>query len=260
MLINANGVWWSGVHQDQIIPYSILALLGIVLAISLFFAVRGRVRIEGGRSGQTVTRFSLLQRVAHWSTAVMFILMAVTGLILLFGRAELMPWIGKPAFSVIATAAMQAHNLFGPLFMLAIVVLFAAFVRGNFPALADIRWVLRGGGMVGGHASAGRYNFGEKVWFWFAVTAGIALSATGILLLFPDTLAVRDQIQLATLVHAVAAVGVIGFAFGHIYLGTIGTEGTLEGMVHGDVDENWARSHHDIWLGDTLSKSEEPAE
>lgn len=259
VLINAQGQWWTEVHADQVINLGTMLLLAIIVAISLFFAARGRIRIDGGRSWRTVSRFSLFQRLAHWFMASLFVLMAITGLILLLGRTVLIPLIGREAFSVMATASMQAHNLFGPLFMLALAALFAGFVRGNFPALSDLGWLLRGGGLFGVHASAGRYNFGEKIWFWIAVTGGLLLSVSGVFLLFPDALGTRDQLQLANLVHAVAALGFIAFALGHIYLGTIGTEGTLEGMVRGEVDENWARSHHDAWLDGLASDTEEPA-
>ena len=143
---------------------------------------------------------------------------------------------------------MQAHNLFGPIFILALAALLATFLRGNFPAVRDLAWLLKGGGMFGGHASAERYNAGEKLWFWTAILSGSILSASGILLSFPDALALRDTLHLSELAHAVAALVFIGFALGHMYLGTIGTEGTLEGMVTGSVDRNWAATHHDKWL------------
>jgi formate dehydrogenase subunit gamma len=254
VLINRSGEWWSVVHQETLIPYGGIALLAILVAILVFYLIRGTIRIDGGYSGRLVPRFSLAQRTTHWMTASLFILLGLTGLIILFGRPVLIPLIGPEAFGVVATAAMQAHNLFGPIFGVAIIALFFLFVRGNFPSLADIGWLLRGGGMFGGHASAGRYNFGEKMWFWTAFITGIALTVSGFLLLFPDALASRTTLQYADLVHAVAALVMIGIGFGHIYLGTLGTEGTFKGMVEGSVDENWARTHHDLWLKDVQAQ------
>lgn len=257
ILINAQGEWWAQIHTDQIIGYGAWVLLAVILAISVYFIIRGKVRLEGGRTGHGVPRFNLFQRVAHWFMASIFLLLALTGIILLFGRTYMMPLVGHSVFSEIATAAMQAHNLFGPLFLLALVTLFIAFVRGNFASLVDLRWLLRAGGFFGGHASAGRYNLGEKLWFWVAVIGGLLLSVSGFLMLFPDTLATRDQLQLGIIVHAVTAILFIGVACGHIYLGTIGTEDTLEGMVHGDVDENWAKTHHDLWYENLASQASE---
>ena len=250
VLINTNGTWWAKLrsHNGPLIQYGTSGLVAVFGILSLFFLLRGRLLIQGGRSGRKLARFSLSHRVVHWVIAALFLLLAITGLILLLGRPALLPLIGKNAFSVVATASMQAHNLFGPIFIASFLAFFVTFVRGNFPILKDIGWFLRLGGMFGGHASAGRYNAGEKAWFWASIAAGLVLSTSGILLSFPDALAVRNQLHLSELAHALAALVFIGFALGHIYLATIGTEGTLEGMIEGEVDENWARTHHDLWF------------
>jgi len=250
VLINTDGTWWAQLRDPEgpLIKYGATALVGVIGVLALFFLLRGRLKIKGGRSGRKIARFSIAQRVVHWVIAGIFLLLALTGLIILFGRPALIPLIGKNVFSVVATASMQAHNLFGPIFIAALVIFFITFIRSNFPTLKDIVWFLRGGGMFGGHVSAGRYNAGEKAWFWAAIAAGLILSASGILLSFPDALAFRNQLHLSELAHALAALIFIAFSLGHIYLATIGTEGTLEGMIDGEVDENWARTHHDLWF------------
>ncbi len=252
VLINAKGTWWSELRRPEgpLIRYGSIALGVILTAVMLFFLIRGRLQIDGGRSGTRVARFSLAQRVVHWGIAALFLLLGVTGLILLFGRPFLIPLIGKPLFGIFATASMQAHNLFGPLFIGSLIALFFTFVQGNFPRFSDLKWIARAGGMFGGHASSGRYNAGEKAWFWTATLAGIALSVSGIIMSFPNDLATRDVLHLAELSHAIAALVFIGFGIGHIYLGTIGSDGALEGMITGDVDQNWARTHHDLWLAE----------
>lgn len=176
VLVNAEGYWWAELRRPDgpLVQYGGIGIAALLGAVALFYLIRGQMRIDGGRSGRKVARFSLAQRVAHWVIAALFILLGLTGLILLFGRPFLIPVIGKPAFSIIATASMQAHNLFGPLFIASLIVLFLTFVRGNSPNLCDINWILRGGGLFGGHVSSGRYNAGEKVWFWTATIAGVA--------------------------------------------------------------------------------------
>jgi len=256
VLVNAEGYWWAELRRPDgpLVQYGGIGIASLLGAVALFYLIRGRMRIGGGRSGRKVARFSLAQRVAHWVIAALFILLGLTGLILLCGRPFLIPVIGKGAFGVIATASMQAHNLFGPIFIASLIALFVTFVRGNFPNLRDINWIIRGGGLLGGHVSSGRYNAGEKAWFWTATIAGVALSASGVLLSFPDGLGTRNLLHQAELTHAIAALIFIGFGIGHIYLGTLGTEGAVEGMVTGDVDENWARTHHDLWLAEIEAK------
>lgn len=266
-LIQSQGQDWRVFHNDVVKVWGGRIFAGVVVAIVAFFLIRGRIRIKGGRSGRVMPRFSLTERVVHWFMAVLFVLLGVSGLILFLGKDILLPVVGPSVFSLLASASLQGHNLFGPLFVVAIVALFVTFVRGNGFRWVDVVWALKGGGLLGGHASSHRYNFGEKSWFWLASIAGVALSISGILLLFPDHLPgmvaqttpdappARAMMQLANLVHGIAAVGFIAVGLGHIYIGTLGMEGALEGMTRGTVDENWAKEHHDLWYEAHLAES-----
>ena len=258
-LIQSQGQDWRLLRENYIVNYGAMLILAVVVILMAYFAIRGRIRIAGGRSGKVIPRFSLSERVVHWFTASVFVLLAISGIILLFGRQFLLPAIGLEAFGLVASAAMQGHNLFGPLFLVAIVAMFFLFVRGNGYKLVDLVWAIKAGGLLGGHASSGRYNFGEKSWFWLAIIGGLAISTSGLSMLFPDFagetvaplvgggMAGRELLQWVNIIHAVSAVVLIAVLLGHVYLGTIGMEGALEGMTRGTVDENWAREHHDLW-------------
>ncbi len=260
VLIQSDGQNWRAVRTGPLKVYGSWVLAAVVIILAIFFAIRGRIKIGAGRSGRVIMRFTLNQRIVHWFIAVLFIFMALTGLIILYGRDVLIPLIGKSAFSVIASASKQGHDLFGPLFLLATLALFISFVKGNLPQRGDLKWILKGGGFFGGHASSHRYNAGEKLWFWWAVLFGLLLSLSGLAMLFPTVIAELGNLQLANLLHGTAAILIIAFAIGHIYLGTIGMEGALEGMTGGYVDENWAREHHDLWHEEMQAKGEiEPA-
>lgn len=262
VLIQSQGDDWRLIRDRWVLPIAWKVLAGVLAVLVVYYAIRGRIKLKAPRSGRVIPRFSLVERVVHWFVASLFILLGVTGLIILFGRPFLLPLIGPGAFAVLASAALQGHNLFGPIFIVSIGALFFTFARGNGFRWVDLKWLLKGGGMLGGHASSGRYNFGEKSWFWWASLCGLALSLSGLLLLFPDHLPgflqgasaevppERILMQWATLVHAIAATAFIAFGLGHIYLGTIGMEGALEGMTRGTVDETWAREHHDLWYED----------
>ncbi|HFC04148.1 MAG TPA: formate dehydrogenase subunit gamma, partial [Rhizobiales bacterium] len=204
--------------------------------------------------GQTISRFSLPQRTAHWFMAGVFIILGLTGLILLLGRTALAPLIGRNVYAVFASASMQGHNLFGPLFIIALIWMYYLFVPGNFFKLVDLKWIFKGGGLLGGHASAGHYNFGEKVWFWWVAVVGLLMSVTGIILEFPWLSANLQLLQISTIVHAIGAISLIAFALGHIYIGTIGMEGAIDSMTTGDVDINWAKEHHDLWYEDVTGE------
>ena len=150
VLIQSEGETWRSLHNGPLATYGARLLLGVLVVVAAYFAVRGLIRIKSGRSGRLVPRFSLVQRISHWFVAALFVLLGVTGLVLLYGKYVLSPVIGAKGFGLLASASMQAHNLFGPLFIPAIVALFITFIRGNGYRLADIRWVLKGGGFFGG--------------------------------------------------------------------------------------------------------------
>ena len=216
--------------------------------------------VPGGRSGRRIRRFPDIDRTIHWFTAILFIFLALTGLMLLFGRFVVLPVFGAEAFSIIASASKEGHNLFGPLFLVSIILLFARFAAKNIPRLRDITWLVKGGGIIGNaHVIAGFFNAGEKIWFWAVILLGLAVSITGLVLIFPILGQGREIMQLALIVHGIAAVLFIAGSFGHIYIGTVGTEGSLESMTTGYVDESWAEAHHDLWYQEVKSQAPEGA-
>jgi formate dehydrogenase subunit gamma len=247
VFINIEGEWWRRVRMEQVVPYGAL-FIGINAAlIVLWYLLRGRIRIDGGRSGRLVVRFDLAQRLAHWFLAALVLLLAFTGLVLLYGRFVLVPLFGEAAFSVIASASKEAHNLFGPILPFAVIAVFLLFFKGNRFNRVDLKWIIRGGGMMGVHASAERYNAGEKLWFWTIVLLGMALSVSGLILDFPIFGQPRLWMEWSLIVHGVVAVLLVAGLLGHIYIATLGMEGAIESITDGRVDANWAKEHHDLW-------------
>lgn len=254
VLIQSEGENWRNIRNGPISLIGGWLLTGVIVLICLYFAIRGRIRITGGRSGILIQRFTQMQRVGHWFVASMFILLGLSGLTLLYGRYGLPYLIGKEGFAVLASAALQAHNLFGPLFLASVVVLFFTFQKGNWLSMDDIRWMAKLGGFFGGHASSRFYNFGEKNWFWMSMSLGLILSVSGLLLNFPALLQDRYIQQLAHIGHAISALIFIAVGLGHIYLGVFGVEGAAEGMTTGKVDANWAKDHHDLWYEEVMAE------
>jgi formate dehydrogenase subunit gamma len=233
---------------------------GIVLAVAaglvlLFFFIKGTIPIPDGRSGRKIRRFPDFDRVLHWFTAILFIFLGITGLTLLFGRYIVLPVIGPEAFSVIASACKEGHNLFGPLFLFSIAGMFIRWARRNIPHGYDLNWLMKGGGIIGtAHVKAGYFNAGEKIWFWSVMLLGLVITVSGLVLLFPVGGQSREIMQLALVIHGIVAILFIAGSFGHIYIGTLGTQGSLESMSTGFVDENWAKAHHDLWYAEVKAQ------
>ena len=258
-LINVNGQAWRQLRVEKVIPYSGYLLGAKLLALAAFRLIRGEMKIEAGRSGKRVLRFSLSQRIVHWTVAVLFVVLGITGLMLLLGRTLLLPYIGSGGFAVIASISKTLHNYGGPVFSVALLCMLFSFIRGNFYQLKDIQWFASGGGMLGKHASAGRYNAGEKSWFWMAILGGAVVVASGLVLDFPLFDQTRETMQLAQIIHVIAGVVLLVASLGHIYMGTIAMEGALETMTSGYCDSNWAKEHHDEWY-EEVKNSEEPSQ
>ena len=248
VLINARGDQWARFRMGQLSTYGSIAIVAIFAIVILFYVVRGKIPIEGGLSGQMVRRFSDYERVVHWTLAIVFLFLAITGLILLLGRPLLLPLFGKDVFALLASASKEGHNLFGPLFLVSLVMMLISFARRNIYEKGDMTWLIRGGGLIGeGHASGGFFNMGEKTWYWMVILIGLVISVSGLILVFPMFGQGRVIMEISHIVHSIGALILIAVSVGHMYLGSIGSEGALEGMKTGYVDINWADAHHDRW-------------
>jgi formate dehydrogenase subunit gamma len=226
-----------------------IAILGVLALLVIFYLSRGMVRIEGGRSGRTIVRFTAFERFVHWMTATCFIILAVSGLNITFGRPLLLPLIGFEAFSEWSQWAKYAHNYLSFPFTIGVVLIFLMWIAGNIPNKVDFDWMKRGGGIVGhDHPPAYRFNAGQKAIYWIVVIGGTAVAVTGYELMFPFYISGIEGMQLAQIVHSIVAVLFVAAMLAHIYIGTIGMEGAFEAMGAGTVDVNWAREHHSLWL------------
>lgn len=233
-----------------------LAILGILGVLAVFYLVRGKVRITNGPSGRTITRFGFLDRFAHWLTATAFILLALTGLNVTFGRSILLPLIGPSAFTSLSVTGKFVHNYVSFAFVLGLVLMLLLWVKDNFPALRDVRWFLQGGGLIGlGHPPAGRFNAGQKLIFWSVILVGGAIAFTGYMLMFPFQFSTTIfDMQWANVWHGFLGLILTAVIMAHIYIGSVGMEGAFDAMGSGEVDQNWARDHHSVWAEKVIGK------
>ncbi len=249
------GEAWRKYRNGPVTFYGGLLVVLAAVAIGAFYLWKGPIKLHNPPTGRTILRFSALERWAHWSMAISFCVLGVSGLVILFGKHILLPVIGYTLFAWLTMLMKNLHNFIGPLFLVSIVLFAVIYVRHNFPARGDINWLLKAGGMFGAHeVPSGRFNAGEKGWFWLSVVVlGTLMSISGLILLFPNFEQVRATMQQANIVHAIGGVVFIAMSFAHIYMGTIGTEGAYEGMRTGYVDETWAKEHHELWYDDVKS-------
>ncbi|MCI4663140.1 MAG: formate dehydrogenase subunit gamma [Neomegalonema sp.] len=278
LLVQSEGDGWRAFRNGPLKTYGVYALGGVLVLLLLFFVVRGRIRVDSGMSGVTITRFNGLERFGHWLLAVSFIVLAITGLNVSYGRYFLPDLIGKDAFASLTIMGKWVHNNVAWAFMLGLALVFLMWVAHNIPSRTDLKWLAKGGGLFskGVHPDSRKFNAGQKLIFWSTILLGASLSASGVALLFPfetammsktfsmlnifgfglptDLTPVREM-QLQSLWHSIVALAMIVIIVAHIYIGSLGMQGAFAAMGSGEVDRNWAKEHHNLWVAEEDEKA-----
>ena len=248
------GEAWRQVRNNWLIPYGGALLLIVALAIAIFYFSKGSIKTHGADTGRKIERFTPFERAAHWSNATAFVILAVSGLVMAFGKFFLLPVMGLTLFGWLTYALKNLHNFAGPLFAVSLLIVFVTFLRDNWPQKGDLNWLLKGGGLISGaEPASNRFNAGEKVIFWGGVLfLGVVVVSSGFVLdkLLPGLVYERATMQFAHMVHAIATVLMMCLFLGHIYIGTLGMQGAYKAMRTGYVDETWAKEHHEYWYED----------
>ncbi len=278
-LVQSDGDELRAFRQGPMSQFGGWLLIGSLIVLGLFYVGRGRIQVEAGLSGRTIERFNAFERFVHWLTASSFIILSLTGLNMLYGKYLLPSIIGKSAFASLTMFGKFAHDWIAWAFILGIILMFFSWVRHNIPNMADVRWLLAGGGMFskGVHPPAKRFNAGQKIIFWLVIEGGASLSGTGLALLFPveiemfaATFKVMNQLvsnfptelspiqetQYALMWHGIMALVMIAIIIAHIYIGSLGMEGAFDAVGTGQVDINWAKEHHNLWVQEMESMDE----
>jgi formate dehydrogenase subunit gamma len=271
VMIQSEGDNWRALRNGPLKTYGAWIVLGMIGLLALFFLLRGRIRIASGWSGIMIERFNGIDRFAHWLTATTFVVLAITGLNVMFGRYLLLPLVGAEVFGMITLAGKYAHNYLALPFALGLLLMLVLWIGHNIPNRHDVIWLLKGGGMFSSksHPPARKFNAGQKILFWLVILGGASLVVSGVALMFPFQTALwastfgflgdlgidvplavtpMMEMQLSTLWHGVVALIMIAIILGHIYIGTLGMEGAFSAMGSGKVDLNWAREHHGLWV------------
>jgi formate dehydrogenase subunit gamma len=257
VLVQSAGETWRQIRNGPVTFYGGWLVVVVALILAAIYFALGAVKLHDKATGRMIERFTLAERWAHWVMGISFVVLGITGLILLFGKFVLLPVIGYTLFAWLSALSKNLHNFVAPLFAVSLVIFILMYVKDNLPKSYDLSWFAKSPGFFAGkHIPSGRFNGGEKAWFWGGVVVlSLALVGSGAVLLFPNFDQVRSTMQQMSVIHMVAALLVIAAAIGHIYMGTIGVEGAYQAMRSGYVDEVWAREHHEYWYNDVKGRA-----
>lgn len=253
VLVQTEGEVWRQIHNGPLTIFGGMLVLAVPLLLFWLYRWRGAIKVRDKLTGRKIQRLSTWDRTIHWTNAIAWLVLAISGLTLLFGKYVVLPVVGYTLFSWLGIFAKNLHNFVGPVFLVTATLMFVQYVGRNIPHAYDLKWLANLGGVFSGtHAPAGFFNGGEKVVFWIGLTLfTIVAGGSGLVMLFPNFNQGREIMQYANLVHATTAVLYIAMMTLHIYLGTVGVEGAYEAMrYHGQVDEQWAREHHEYWYNE----------
>lgn len=249
VLIQGAGHEWRKLRNGPITFFGGIILLIPLAVLVLFYLAKGPIKTHDPLTGRMIERFSSVERVAHWTMGLSFVVLALTGIVILFGKHIILPIVGHAAFASLTVLSKNLHNFVGPLFIFALVIFITLYIKDNIWKSYDGAWMGKFGGLLSGeHVPTGKFNAGEKSLFWLLVVGLCSvISVTGLILNFPNWNQGREAMQLANLIHGGCAILAMAMACFHIYLGTVGMEGALNAMKTGYVDETWAREHHQYW-------------
>ncbi|MCL9776789.1 formate dehydrogenase subunit gamma [Vibrio methylphosphonaticus] len=252
VLISTPGETWFVLKEKWMSPAAAVAIFGSIAMVVLMYFIVGPLKLSAPRTGKKVKRWSRMDRALHWSMAFTFLTLAFSGLMLVYGKHFMKPYVPTELWGWTIYIAKQYHNYIGPLFFILLFAVLFKWWRKSIFNKTDVQWFMKLGGMVGkhkgSHPSAGFSNGGEKAIYWLLICFGAVAAVSGLILDFPIFGQTRRDMELSNLVHMFSALILIcGFVF-HIYIGLFGMEGALEGMVTGEVDETWAKEHHDLWF------------
>ncbi len=246
---------WRSVHQGIMTWVGAISILGMVGLLLAFYLIKGKIRMAKGPSGQTITRFNGFERFTHWLTATTFLVLAASGLNITFGKFVIQPWLGDAMFGPWSQFAKFCHNYLAWPFMLGLLFMLLIWIKDNIPNGRDVAWLKAGGGFVGDqHPESERFNAGQKIIFWSVILGGVAMTVSGLILLFPFQWTGLEGLQTSNIVHGVVGMLLIAAMLAHIYIGSVGMEGAFDAMGSGEVDVNWAREHHSLWVKEQLAK------
>lgn len=261
ILIQSEGDNWRAWRNGPIAIVGAAAFWLMFFVIVGFHGLRGGIRLAHPPTGREVMRFRPIERFGHWLTAGSFLLLAATGVNMIYGKHVVLPLVGHDVFSWLSSIAKHVHNYVGFAFIIGLAIIFVLWVRDNLWDRWDWNWIRKGGGLLfpGEHPPAAKFNFGQKTVFWMVMIGGGILSITGLNLLFPFAVTDIHQMQWIQAIHGTLSQVLCMLMVAHIYIGTVGMEGAYKAMSTGWVDESWAKEHHAAWLDDVRRGHSEAA-
>jgi formate dehydrogenase gamma subunit len=230
------GAW----RESALKPASPWVLGALLVLLLLHYVTFGPRRVREGQAEEEVPRYTRTERVAHLSVMACFAFLFLTGGAFLFG-------INDP----LGPASRFMHKVAGMGFAAVVLVMVLLWERAAWFRGYDRIWFARLGGYFsnGEDLPAGKFNAGQKVYFWVVVVCIVGLAGTGAVMGFGGE-GLRHWLPIAYTLHDTLALIVSACVLGHVYLAVLANPGSLKAIMIGKVSRSWALHHHSKWLNE----------
>jgi len=224
-------------------------LIGVFIVFLLHYLIVGAKSFS--HSGKKVLVYSIFKRVIHWTAALAFVVIIPTGLIMVFGKE-----LGGGTFVLYAR---ELHAIFTVVFIVSIFPMLLFWFVDMLPTWYDIKWVFMAGGYLSKKVTevpAGKFNAGQKMWFWVATLGGMVMIMTGAAMYFQSFdfgiasslgLTQIDLLRAAAIVHNIFAFAVLALFITHLYMSLFAIKGSLDSMVSGYKSEDELKYMHSVF-------------
>ncbi|MBU0983959.1 MAG: formate dehydrogenase subunit gamma, partial [candidate division Zixibacteria bacterium] len=243
-------------HQQILSPLVSIGIIFALFMITLHYHSYGPKHIPFVPDSGEVPRFSLVERAVHLFRLISFILLSITGLILAFNWSEWQDLLFRTPEQM-----LDIHIWSGVVFIITTLAGIGLWFRDALFAKYDRIWVRRFGGYLGakGEIPAGRFNAGQKMFYWYTTIFGLIMAASGVVLIFKLTFPL-SVICVTSTIHNLAGFVMIAGVLSHAYLGTVANPGTWRVLVDGFVTRMWAEHHHPNWYRSLIERGTIEAE
>lgn len=243
---------WRGLGEGfTILQNKFFAPIFFAILILVPLAFLGHNRIVGVKRfdhhGRKFKVFSKYNIIVHWGAAIPFVLICITGLMMMFGD--------KLGGGMPIRLAKNLHFLATWIFLIFGILMFLMWVKPAMFKLYDIGWLKIMGGYLSNEkreVPAGKFNAGQKMWFWLCTLGGFAMAITGLIMhyFYGDI----NTLRLMAIIHNVLGFGVLAMLITHIYMAVFAIEGAIEAILNGHMAEEELALMHSYYYKELIGE------
>ena len=252
------GQYFTILQSTYFKPLFFGVLFGIPAIFFIHYKIIGPMIFSHDR--KKIYVFTVFHRMIHTIAGIAFILLIPTGLIMIFGST-----FGGGTF---VKFCKEIHAISTLIFIVSIVPMFFMWLKAMIPSSDDIKWMMILGGYLNKRKDpipAGKFNAGQKMWFWIATLGGFVMIGTGIAMFFKDArldllaslfISQIDFLRASVIVHNILGMAVLALFLTHVYMSVFAIKGAVHSIITGYKEEEEVEVLHSSFYRELKEKGE----